>query len=136
MAEYNRTGSAKSNPTLGPMGDATLGLFTRHSPKLHRQRPSGLYIQPRPNPPDILHSVAISPVLQIHGRHSDGQAPASSWHTGGVMVLLADGSVRFVFTNFWVEQTSSKGSSCQEIATITKFKVGVSKNEFTIDLNP
>jgi hypothetical protein len=34
--------------------------------------------------------------LQSSNDHSDGQAPASSWHTGGIQVGLADGSVRFI----------------------------------------
>ncbi len=37
--------------------------------------------------------------LQSSNDHSDGQAPASSWHTGGIQVALADGSVRFISAN-------------------------------------
>jgi prepilin-type N-terminal cleavage/methylation domain-containing protein/prepilin-type processing-associated H-X9-DG protein len=37
--------------------------------------------------------------LQSGNDHSDGQAPASSWHTGGINVALADGAVRFVSEN-------------------------------------
>jgi prepilin-type N-terminal cleavage/methylation domain-containing protein/prepilin-type processing-associated H-X9-DG protein len=34
--------------------------------------------------------------LQSGNDHSDGQAPASSYHPGGVTVLMADSSVRFI----------------------------------------
>lgn len=34
--------------------------------------------------------------LQSGNDHSDGQAPASSLHPGGVMVLMTDGSVQFI----------------------------------------
>lgn len=37
--------------------------------------------------------------LQSSNDHSDGQAPASSWHTGGIQVSMGDGSVRFVSAN-------------------------------------
>ena len=37
--------------------------------------------------------------LQSGNDHSDGQAPASSWHPGGVYVLFGDGAVRFVSEN-------------------------------------
>ncbi|MCC6508704.1 MAG: DUF1559 domain-containing protein [Pirellulaceae bacterium] len=34
--------------------------------------------------------------LQSGNDQSDGQAPASSWHVGGVMAMMGDGSVRFI----------------------------------------
>ncbi len=37
--------------------------------------------------------------LQSSNDHSDGQAPASSWHIGGVFVLMGDGAVRFISEN-------------------------------------
>lgn len=37
--------------------------------------------------------------MQSGNDHSNGQAPASSWHVGGVNVLMADGAVRFISEN-------------------------------------
>lgn len=37
--------------------------------------------------------------MQSGNDHSNGVAPASSWHTGGVFVLMGDGAVRFVSDN-------------------------------------
>lgn len=37
--------------------------------------------------------------MQSSNDHSNGQAPASSWHAGGVHVVMADGAVRFVSDN-------------------------------------
>ncbi len=45
--------------------------------------------------------------LQSGNDHSDGQAPASSWHAGGgVNVLLVDGAVRFISENIDVGNQS------------------------------
>lgn len=44
--------------------------------------------------------------LQSSNDHSDGEAPASSWHVGGVTVLMGDGSVRFVSENIDVGNQS------------------------------
>jgi prepilin-type N-terminal cleavage/methylation domain-containing protein len=37
--------------------------------------------------------------MQSSNDHSNGQAPASSMHTGGVFTLMADGAVRFISEN-------------------------------------
>ncbi|WP_373649529.1 MULTISPECIES: DUF1559 domain-containing protein [unclassified Schlesneria] len=44
--------------------------------------------------------------LQSSNDHSDGQAPASSMHVGGVSVLMADGSARFISENIDVGNQS------------------------------
>ncbi len=37
--------------------------------------------------------------MQSSNDHSNGQAPASSWHAGGIHALMADGAVRFISDN-------------------------------------
>lgn len=44
--------------------------------------------------------------LQSSNDHSDGQAPASSMHSGGVFVLMGDGSVHFISENIDVGNQS------------------------------
>ncbi|WP_437191624.1 DUF1559 domain-containing protein [Planctomicrobium sp. SH527] len=46
--------------------------------------------------------------MQSSNDHSNGQVPASSWHTGGVHVLMGDGAVRFISENIHSGNLSSK----------------------------
>ncbi len=46
--------------------------------------------------------------MQSSNDHSNGQVPASSWHVGGVHVLMGDGAVRFISENISTGNLSLK----------------------------